>query len=122
MIYENQPQGKGHAVRNGLDHVSGDVILIQDADLEYDVDDYDAVIEPSEIKALGVTATTIEDGFQDADAILILNNHRSHASLDLFDLLKRTSHPCLFLDGWRAFDPEDVKELGHVEYLGVGSS
>ena len=83
---------------------------------------YDAVIEPSEIEALGVTATTIEDGFQDADAILILNNHRSHASLDLFDLLKRTSHPCLFLDGWRAFDPEDVKELGHVEYLGVGSS
>ena len=46
VIYENQPQGKGHAVRNGLNHVSGDVILIQDADLEYDVDDYDAVIEP----------------------------------------------------------------------------
>ena len=46
VIYENQPQGKGHAVRNGLKHVSGDIILIQDADLEYDVDDYDAVIEP----------------------------------------------------------------------------
>ncbi len=46
VIYENQPKGKGHAVRNGLDHVSGDVILIQDADLEYDVDDYDAIVEP----------------------------------------------------------------------------
>ena len=46
VIYEDQRRGKGHAVRNGLNHVSGDVILIQDADLEYDVDDYDAVIEP----------------------------------------------------------------------------
>ena len=46
VIYEEQPRGKGHAVRNGLNHVAGDVILIQDADLEYDVDDYDAVIEP----------------------------------------------------------------------------
>ena len=46
VIYENEPQGKGHAVRNGLNHVSGDIILIQDADLEYDVDDYDAIIEP----------------------------------------------------------------------------
>ena len=46
VIYENEPRGKGHAVRNGLNHVSGDVILIQDADLEYDVDDYDAIIEP----------------------------------------------------------------------------
>ena len=81
---------------------------------------YDAVVEPTEIEELGVTPTTIEDGFQDADAILILNNHRSHANLDLFDLLKRTSRPCLFLDGWRAFNPEDVQEVGHVEYLGVG--
>ena len=46
VIYENEPRGKGHAVRNGLNHVSGNIILIQDADLEYDVDDYDAIIEP----------------------------------------------------------------------------
>jgi glycosyltransferase involved in cell wall biosynthesis len=46
VIYENEPRGKGHAVRNGLNHASGSIILIQDADLEYDIDDYDAVIEP----------------------------------------------------------------------------
>ena len=82
---------------------------------------YDAVVAPSELEVLGMTPSTIEDGFQDADAILILNNHRSHANIDLFDLLKRTSRPCLFLDGWRAFNPEDVREVEHVEYLGVGS-
>ena len=46
VLYESRPRGKGHAVRNGLKYVSGDIVLIQDADLEYDVDDYDAVIEP----------------------------------------------------------------------------
>jgi len=43
---EDQPRGKGRAVRRGLDLASGDLILIQDADLEYDIDDYDSLLEP----------------------------------------------------------------------------
>ena len=46
VIYEDRPQGKGHAVRTGLAAVTGDVVLIQDADLEYDIDDYDVLIKP----------------------------------------------------------------------------
>ena len=46
VIYENKPQGKGHAVRNGLNHASGSMILIQDADLEYDIEDYDVLLTP----------------------------------------------------------------------------
>jgi len=46
VVLEDRPRGKGHAVRTGLDHATGDFILIQDADLEYDVDDYDALLEP----------------------------------------------------------------------------
>jgi hypothetical protein len=46
VILEDRPQGKGHAVRTGLKAATGDVVLFQDADLEYDIDDYDALIEP----------------------------------------------------------------------------
>lgn len=46
VIYEDKPRGKGHAVRTGLAAVSGSIILIQDADFEYDLDDYDALLEP----------------------------------------------------------------------------
>ena len=46
VVYEDKPRGKGYAVRNGLERISGDIVLIQDADLEYDVDDYDALLEP----------------------------------------------------------------------------
>jgi len=46
LVLEDKPRGKGHAVRTGLSHARGDFILIQDADLEYDLEDYDALLEP----------------------------------------------------------------------------
>jgi glycosyltransferase involved in cell wall biosynthesis len=46
IIHEERPRGKGHAVRCGLQHATGDFVLIQDADLEYDVNDYDQLLEP----------------------------------------------------------------------------
>lgn len=46
LIWEEKPQGKGHAVRAGFAYATGDVILIQDGDLEYDLDDYDLLLAP----------------------------------------------------------------------------
>jgi len=46
VIWEEEPRGKGHAVRAGFERVHGDFILIQDADDEYDIEDYDVLLEP----------------------------------------------------------------------------
>jgi SAM-dependent methyltransferase len=46
LVLEPRPRGKGHAVRAGLREATGDLVLIQDADLEYDIEDYDALLEP----------------------------------------------------------------------------
>jgi glycosyltransferase involved in cell wall biosynthesis len=46
VVLQDEPRGKGAAVREGLRHVRGGVILIQDADLEYTVDDYPVLIGP----------------------------------------------------------------------------
>ncbi len=46
VVLEDRPRGKGHAVRTGLAQVSGTIVLIQDADFEYDIEDYDALLEP----------------------------------------------------------------------------
>ena len=46
ILYQDRPRGKGHAVRAGLAMATGDIVLIQDADLEYDLNDYDALLEP----------------------------------------------------------------------------
>ena len=40
--------GKGSAIKSGLEHVTGDIVLIQDADLEYDPIDYPRLLEPFE--------------------------------------------------------------------------
>ena len=46
VIYHDTNQGKGSALQTGLVHVTGDVVIIQDADLEYNPDDYSALIQP----------------------------------------------------------------------------
>jgi hypothetical protein len=46
VILEPEPRGKGHAVRAGLQAAEGTLVLFQDADLEYDINDYDALIAP----------------------------------------------------------------------------
>jgi glycosyltransferase involved in cell wall biosynthesis len=46
VITHIENRGKGAAVRSGLEAVNGDLVIIQDADLEYDPDDYPRMLEP----------------------------------------------------------------------------
>ena len=46
IIFNEKNFGKGYSVRKGINAASGDIILIQDADLEYDPSDYRKLVEP----------------------------------------------------------------------------
>ncbi|MDO8584848.1 MAG: glycosyltransferase family 2 protein [bacterium] len=46
VIFHEKNFGKGGAVKTGFEHASGDIVLIQDADLEYDPNDYPDLLAP----------------------------------------------------------------------------
>jgi glycosyltransferase involved in cell wall biosynthesis len=48
LVVRQENQGKGAAIRHGLLHVDGDIVVIQDADMEYDPGEVPALIEPIE--------------------------------------------------------------------------
>ncbi len=46
IFYHDVNKGKGATLRTGFQHITGDVTLIQDADLEYDPQDYPKLLQP----------------------------------------------------------------------------
>jgi len=46
ILFHPVNRGKGAALRTGFERVTGDIVIIQDADLEYDPEEYDRLIEP----------------------------------------------------------------------------
>ena len=53
LILNEKNFGKGYSIRKGIERSKGDIILIQDADLEYDPSDYQRLLKPIRMKQIG---------------------------------------------------------------------
>lgn len=58
VVYHGKNLGKGFAIRSGLKHASGDILIIQDADLEYDPQDYLRILNAFEQPGVDVVYGT----------------------------------------------------------------
>ncbi|MBH59281.1 MAG: hypothetical protein CMO19_02545 [Thaumarchaeota archaeon] len=77
---------------------------------------YDPVVSTTQINSFNVQSVSIEDGFKNADCVLIMNNHDSYSKLDVYSLLSTTNQPCMFFDGWSLFGREMIEKIDHIEY------
>jgi nucleotide sugar dehydrogenase len=79
---------------------------------------WDAVIKPKELKKLGFDA--IEDlglAIENADAVLMLNNHPDNISSDLYKSSKKGR---LLFDGWNQLDASEVEKIPGLIYSTMG--
>lgn len=100
VILEDEPRGKGFAVRLGLAKSRSDLVLIQDADLEYDINDYEALLKPLMTGVvsfvLGARERTLNAKlgvrhFEDAVLLSRIANIANHFFRSLFNTTYRTS-------------------------------
>jgi len=77
---------------------------------------YDPVVSKTQIESFNVTPISIEEGFTNADCVLIMNNHDSYSKFDIYSLLSNTHKPCMFFDGWSMFGRKMIEKIEHIDY------
>lgn len=83
---------------------------------------FDAVVSTTDISNFGLTPSlTLEQAFDNADLVLILNNHPIFSSMSIVDLAKRMRRPALIYDFWNCFDAQSLHLPDGVGYLALGS-
>lgn len=81
---------------------------------------HDPVVPKEIVAELGVAFSNIDDGFRDADCVLIMNNHPFFSSLDILALLEKAKKPVLFFDSWKLFPSEKISKAEGVKYSNLG--
>jgi UDP-N-acetyl-D-mannosaminuronic acid dehydrogenase len=94
--------------------------LVKNLINEHRIFGHDPVVPNEILSSLNVTPTNLEEGFQDADCVIIMNNHKNYRNLDILTLLERSSKPCIFVDCWRLYDKKIFEKNKSVIYSGIG--
>ena len=81
---------------------------------------HDFKLDSSQIKKLGIKYASINNGFKNADAVLIMNNNNKYQDLKLPSLIKSTKKPLFFFDSWQIYSPLEIKNIKGVVYGSVG--
>jgi UDP-N-acetyl-D-mannosaminuronic acid dehydrogenase len=82
---------------------------------------HDFVTPEKVIAGLGARACTLEDGFEDADGVIIMNNHPGYRSANVPALARRLRAPAFLFDSWNLFEMRDFREVSGLRYAPLGA-
>jgi UDP-N-acetyl-D-mannosaminuronic acid dehydrogenase len=86
-----------------------------------DVWGHDFVTPEKVIADLGARACTLEDGFEEADGVIIMNNHPGYRTADIPVLARRLRAPAFLFDSWGLFEIRDFREVAGLRYAPLGA-
>jgi len=80
---------------------------------------HDPIASPEEIAEAGFNPVGLPSGFDQIDAVLFLNNHKSFEKVSTFDMLHRMNKAPIIFDGWNLFRHENILTVKPCVYIGL---
>lgn len=112
LIFHEINQGKGAAIRSGLKEAIGEIIITQDADLEYDPKDYSRLIKPIiDGKADVVYGSRFLGGTSDGHRVLYFWHRVANSILTLFSNILTDMNLTDMETGYKAFKKDSLKNI-----------
>ena len=110
VFFQPVNQGKGAAIKTALSHVTGDIVLVQDADLEYDPKDYPSLLAPIQAGQADVVYGTRFYG-GGAHRVLFFWHYMGNLALTLMSNMLTNLNLSDMEVGYKVFRAEAVKGI-----------
>tara|TARA_B100001057_G_C22849223_1_gene950288 strand:- start:710 stop:1399 length:690 start_codon:yes stop_codon:yes gene_type:complete len=114
LIFNEKNYGKGFCVKKGISYATGEIIIIQDADLEYDPNDYFKLIEPIKKDVADVVYGSRFTGSEERRVLFYwhsLGNKILTTLSNMFTNINLTDMECCY----KAFRANDIKNINLKE-------